>query len=212
MVKLIVADDHQMVREALCEMLVHDGEFSVLAQAADGQGLLDLLNNHAPDVVLLDLQMPNMDGLEALRILKDRHNTVPVVILSAEEQPEKVRASLEAGAKGFIPKNADPRELGFAIHSVMQGKTFVSPTVMSELLSDDGNRSKSKSCLSVLTDRETQILAQLANGSKNRDIAVVLGISTRTVDTHRTNILKKLKVKTNAELTKLAIGAGLVTV
>ena len=212
MIKLVVADDHQMVREALCEMLVNDGEFSVLAQAADGQGLLDLLANHSPDVVLLDLQMPNMDGLEALKALKDRHSTVPVVILSAEEEPERVRASLEAGAKGFIPKNADPRELGFAIHSVMQGKTFVSPTVMSDLLSEDGNRSKSKSSLSVLTDREMEILAQLANGSKNRDIAIVLGISTRTVDTHRTNILKKLKVKTNAELTKLAIGAGLVTV
>lgn len=212
MLKLIVADDHQMVREALCEMLVHDGEFSVMAQAANGKALLDLLLNNSPDVILLDLQMPVMDGIEALKILKERNNIVPVVILSAEEEPGRVRASLDAGAKGFIPKNAGPKELEFAIHSVMEGKTFISPSVISDLLSEDGNRSKSKSHLSVLTDREMEILAHLANGKKNRDIAVVLGISTRTVDTHRTNILKKLNVKTNAELTKLAIGSGLVNV
>lgn len=212
MVKLIVADDHQMVREALCEMLQHDGEFSVVAQAANGQSLLDLLKTHVPDVVLLDLQMPVMDGIDALHALRTQNNQVPVVVLSAEEQPERVRASLEAGAKGFIPKNADPRELGFAIHSVLQGKTFISPSVISDLLAEDSSKSKSKSQLSVLTEREVEILSHLANGKKNRDIAAVLTISTRTVDTHRTNILKKLKVQTNAELTKIAIGAGLVTV
>ncbi len=211
MINLIVADDHVVLREALCQMLQGRGSFNILAQAGDGEELLKALtaNGSKPDLIILDVEMPKLDGLETLHRLHELGSQTPVLVLSADDGSKNIRAVLNKGAKGFMPKNARIEELEFAIDAILQGNTYLSPTITAALIAGDRNESTS---LSVLTKREVEILKYLADGKPNREIGKILHISSRTVDTHRSNILKKLKVKTNAELVKLAIGAGLIEV
>lgn len=211
MIKLIVADDHVVVREALCEMLQSKGKYSVIGQASDGEELLRLAESSSPDVIILDVQMPKLDGLTAIDRLRTGGSCPPVLVLSADETERNVRASLRAGAKGFVPKNAAPEELDFAINAVLEGKTYLSPSVTATLVNSNAGGPAGNNPLGVLTKREIEILKHLADGKPNRVIGKLLHISTRTVDTHRSNILKKLDLKTNAELVKLAISCGLIT-
>lgn len=210
MIKLIIADDHIVLRQALSEMLEKKGGYSVLAQASDGAELLNLLLQQLPDLVIMDIAMPGVNGIEALEQMSAQgFNTIPVLVLSADEAERNIRAVLKAGAKGFMPKNAGIDELEFAIDAILKGQTYLSPSVTSNLMNGEG---EGKNPLSVLTKREVEILTHLADGKPNRSIGKLLHISTRTVDTHRSNILKKLNVKTNAELVKLAISQGLINV
>ena len=211
MVDLIIADDHVVLRQALCEMLKARGKFNVVAQASDGEQLIALLKNHSPDVVIMDLAMPNLNGVQTLEKLKEFGPNVPVLVLSADEGERNVRAALKAGARGYIPKNAGVEELEFAINAILEGKTYLSPGITDQLMARQA-QGLPENPLSVLTNREIEILKHLADGKPNRDIGKLLHISTRTVDTHRSNILKKLKVKTNAELVKMAITHELISV
>ncbi len=212
MKSLVIADDHIVLRQALCEMLESRGRYKIVAQAADGQELLSLLKGTKPDLIIMDISMPKLDGIGALEKLKEMGNTAPVLVLSADEGERKVRSALRAGARGYLPKNAGIDELEFAISSVLDGKTYLSPSVTANLMAADGPGPLAQSSLSVLSKREIEILSHLADGKPNRDIGKLLHISTRTVDTHRSNILKKLKVRTNADLVKIAIANGLITV
>jgi DNA-binding NarL/FixJ family response regulator len=211
MVDLIIADDLVVLRQALCEMLKARGKFTVVAQASDGEQLLALLKNHHADVVIMDLAMPNLNGVQTLEKLKEFGPNVPVLVLSADEGERNVRAALKAGARGYIPKNAGVEELEFAINAILEGKTYLSPGITDQLMARQA-QGLPENPLSVLTNREIEILKHLADGKPNRDIGKLLHISTRTVDTHRSNILKKLKVKTNAELVKMAITHELISV
>ena len=213
MINLIVADDHGVVREALCEMLKKKGGYNVIAQASDGEELLQLLATHRPDIIIMDVGMPKIDGISALEKLAQKLGSPPpVLFLSADQGERSVRAAIRAGAKGYLPKNASIEELEFAIESIIEGKTYLSPSVTGPLMSGSGDPSKLDNQLSVLTKREVEILTHLADGKPNREIGKMLHISTRTVDTHRSNILRKLNVRTNAELVKIAIANGLITV
>ncbi len=213
MIKLLVADDHVVVREAICELLHSKGNFEILGQAADGKELLEMLMHCHPDLVILDVQMPNVDGIAALEEMRKSHNTAPVLVISGEENRENIRTALRAGANGFITKNARPEELVFAIESILGGHSYVSPSIALSLISEDSPQTGPRKGLEdVLTKREIEILTHLADGKTNREIGKMLHISIRTVDTHRSNILKKLKVKTNAQLTKIALGCGLISV
>lgn len=212
-VKLIVADDHIVLRQALCEMLEGKGKYTVVGQASDGEELVKLVQNQHADVLIIDVEMPRLDGLSALEKLKELPKQVPVLVLSADEGEQNVKAALKAGARGFIPKNAKIEELEFAINAVLSGKTYLSPNVTAAMVTGDGSlHTSSPSPLSVLTKREIEILKYLADGKPNREIGKFLHISTRTVDTHRSNILKKLNVRTNAELVKIAISNRLITI
>lgn len=211
-VTLVIADDHVVLRQGLCEMLEDLGKFTVLAQASDGLELLDVLKNCSPDIVIMDIGMPKLDGVGALQKMSENESTVPVLVLSANEGERSVRAALRAGAKGYLPKNVALDELAFAIESVLQGKTYLSPSVTTSLMNGQEVMDPTASPMSVLTKREVEILAYLAEGKPNREIGKILHISTRTVDTHRSNILKKLNLKTNAELVRLAIGEGLIEI
>jgi len=211
MIKLLVSDDHIVVREAICEFLNSKGNFEIVGQAADGKELLDMLMGCNPDLVILDVQMPNVDGIAALEEMRRNNNKAPVLVISGEENRQNIRTALKAGANGFISKNARPEELVFAIQSILDGHSYVSPSIALSLISEDPQQPGSpKGLEDSLTKREIEILAHLADGKTNREIGKLLHISIRTVDTHRSNILKKLKVKTNAQLTKIALAYGLI--
>lgn len=212
MIDLLIADDHRVLRQALCEMLERDGKYRVVAQATDGVEVMELLKSHSPDLIIMDLVMPEIDGVEAIEKLKYSGKAPPVLVLSATESKGNIRAALKAGAKGYVPKNVEIRELEFAIDSILSGKTYLSPSVTESLVFADNTGSPLEDPLVQLTKREKEILKHLADGLPNREIASLLHISTRTVDTHRSNILKKLKAKTNAELVKMAIASGLTSV
>lgn len=208
-VKLVIADDHTVLRQGLCEILEDKGTFEIVGQAADGMELLEILKNNPVDVVLMDIAMPKLDGMATIDRMHAQNINVPVVILSANEGERSVRTALKAGAKGYLPKNVALEELEFAITSVMEGKTYLSPSITSSLMNADD---PTESPLSVLTKREVEILKYLAQGKPNKDIGKLLHISSRTVDTHRSNILKKLNLRTNAELVRLAIAEELIGV
>lgn len=213
MIRLLIADDHVVMRQALCETLKNKKNFEVIGQAANGEQLLELLKTQSPDIIIMDLSMPKVDGIAALNTIRSElHNKVPVLILSADEAESKVKAAMKAGATGYIPKNAAIDELEFAIESILEGKTYLSPSITATLMSGGKMNVDTESIASVLTKREIEILTHLADGKPNRIIGKLLHISTRTVDTHRSNILKKLNVKTNAELVKIAITNRLITV
>lgn len=211
-IKLLIADDHIVLRQGLCEMLEADGRFQVVGQASDGEEMLQKITECKPDVVIMDVLMPKLDGIGAMERMKDAKHEVPVVILSANEGERNVRAALKAGAKGYLPKYVALEELQFAIQSVVEGNTYLSPAITTTLVNSSGGNDISKSALDLLTKREVEILKYLAEGMPNREIGKLLHISTRTVDTHRTNILKKLNLKTNAELVRLAITEGLTNI
>lgn len=210
--RLIIADDHQVLRQALCETLKGKGKYQIIAEASDGEELLKLLNSHSADVIVMDIAMPNLNGIGVLEKLQQVPSAPPVLVLSANEGEKNVKAALKAGAKGFVPKNAAIDELEFAIDAICKGNTYISPAVTSSLMNDSSSELSLDNPLAVLTKREIEILTHLADGKPNREIGKLLHISTRTVDTHRSNILKKLKVKTNAELVKVAITYGLIQV
>ena len=213
MVRVIIADDHLVLRQGLCELLEGQGKYSVVGQAENGLELMELLKTHTADVVILDVQMPKLDGLTALEQIQKEANKIPVLVLSADESGKNVRDALKAGAQGFVPKNAGVDELEFAIKAVLDGKTYVSPSVTRSLLSTpEDSTTVLENPLAALTKREVEVLTHLADGKPNRVIGKMLHISTRTVDTHRSNILKKLNLKTNAELVKVAISARLISI
>lgn len=211
MVSLLVADDHTVLRQALCELLQKNQRFDVIAQASDGEQVIELLKTRRPDLIIMDISMPRLDGIEALRRLKERTDCPPVLILTANSGEVTVRAALDAGAKGFVPKNAGGDELEFAINSILKGQTYLSPSITDQMFMK-GNNGNGPNPVSVLTKREVEILKLLADGKSNKEIGKMLFISSRTVDTHRSNILKKLKAKNNQELVKISIQAGLVSV
>lgn len=206
---VIIADDHSVLRQALCESLESRGKYHVIAQASDGEQLLNLLSDHKPDVLIMDVSMPRLDGLSALERMNPQHKGLPVLILSADHSERSARAALRAGARGFMPKHASIEELTFALDALLDGKTYVSPEITAALLNSSD---KEQSPFDVLTKRELEVLKHLAEGLPNRQIGKLLHISTRTVDTHRSNILKKLNVHTNAELVKLAISHRIVVI
>lgn len=208
-VRLVIADDHTVLRQGLCEMLEDKGVFSIVGQASDGLELLEILKNTPADIVLMDIAMPKLDGMATLDRMQAQKLTTPVVVLSANEGERSIRTALKAGAKGYLPKNVGLEELEFAINSVIEGKTYLSPSITSSLMNASD---PTESPLSALTKREVEILKYLAQGKPNKDIGKLLHISSRTVDTHRSNILKKLNLKTNADLVRLAIAEELVNI
>lgn len=212
MIKLIVADDHVVIRQALCQLLEAGGKYEVVGQASTGTELLNVLAKSKPDVIILDVFMPELGGVDALkRLSATQPDHVPALVLSADSQPKNVKAAIQAGARGYLPKDVGVDEMEFAIDTILKGNTYLSPSITRSFIEESATP-VSPNPLEVLSERELEVLRLLADGKANRQIGRLLGISTRTVDTHRSNILKKLGVKTNAELVKLAIARGVIAV
>ena len=208
--RIIIADDHAVLREGLRSLLNGVEGLDVVAEAGDGFEVLPLIEAHKPDLLIIDLTMPNLGGVETIVRLQKVKDKPSVLVLSAREDDISVSEAIRAGAKGYVPKSSDSDELLFAIRSLLKGQTYVSPSVASGVVGKDASDSQNGSAISSLTSREREVMKLLSEGKPNRDVAKILHISPRTIDSHRSNIMKKLGITSNAELVQLALKYGLI--
>jgi len=202
LVRLLVADDHAIVREGLCRLLASQPGFKILGEAGDGREAVAKCMELQPDVVLMDLGMPGMDGIEATARIKESYPAVKIMILTAYEDKNLVRLALKAGADGYLLKNADRGRLSEAILALMERGRWFEPDL--EIESED-EAGEDESSFDALTRREKEILSMVAAGQKNKDISEKLCISVKTVEKHRANLMKKLGFHSVAELVSFAL-------
>ena len=212
-VRVLVVDDHAVVREGLRHVLSASEGFAVVGEAGTGADALALAEAQRPDVVLLDLTMPGMSGLAVAAELRRRVPDARILVLSMHEQDEYVLAAVRGGAHGYVLKDTGPAELRAAIRAVYAGDGFFSPAVagrLSAAVRDEVATEAPRQRLERLTPREREVLALVAAGNTNRAIAAHLGLSPRTVESHRESLMKKLSLRSVADLTRFAVQAGLV--
>jgi len=208
-IKVIIVDDHQMVREGLRSLLVGEKDMEVIAEAGDGWEGVRLAEKLTPDVVIMDIAMPELNGIEATRQILARTTGVRVMVLSMHSDKRFVERTLKAGASGYLLKDCAFEELVRAIRTVMAGQIYLSPGIASLVVREyleNGLDSPP-----VLSAREREVLQLITEGKSTREISLLLHISIKTVETHRQQIMKKLHLRTVAELTKYAIREGLTT-
>ena len=211
-IRILLADDHQIVREGLRALLETEPDFVIVAEAENGMDAIAMTHRLAPDVVIMDIAMPDISGIEATRGIKRDLPEVKVIALSMHDEKRFVREMLKAGASGYLLKDAAFQELTQAIKLVMDGKTYLSPEISGVLVEDyvDSVDNGVKGA-DILGPRERQVLTLLAEGKAAREIAEHLAIGVKTVETYRHRIMHKLGLRTVAELTKFAIREGLTT-
>lgn len=213
MIKIILADDHEMLRAGLKGLLEKEPDFKVVAQAKDGEELLGKMASAKADCVVMDLSMPNLDGLATLKEIRKRFPKARVLVLTMQKDAEHFKHAMANGACGYVLKDGAFDQLVLAIKVIMKGKNFISPDI-SNLIAEQYVRSVDQDndipSLEILTSRERQILQCIAEGKANKNIAAKLKISIRTVETHRSHLIQKLGLKTPASLVKYAITKGLI--
>ncbi|HEY3396565.1 MAG TPA: response regulator transcription factor [Armatimonadota bacterium] len=211
-VRIVLADDHQIMREGLRMLLEKEADFEVIAEADNGRQAVELCRKHRPDLVVMDVAMPDLNGMDATRqILADRPEA-RVLALSMYADRRYASGMLAAGAAGYVLKDAAFEELVRAIRAVLSGKSYLSPAVTEAVVEDYVHRlSDASSAFSVLTAREREVLQAMAEGKSTRQIAEALHISIKTVETHRQQIMNKLDIHSVAELTKYALREGLTS-
>ena len=210
--RVVIADDHAVVRQGIRIVLEEVTGLEVVAEAADGDAALKLTKEHGPDVVVLDVTMPGKTGLEVAKELRDSGQKVGILILSMHDDPEYVLQAVRAGADGYVLKDVAPAELRRAIANVSQGREFFAERVTHQLsvgLRAELEREQKRSRVESLTGREVEVLLRIADGRTNREIGEELGISPRTVETHRERVMTKLRIRTVAGLTRLVVEHGL---
>jgi two-component system, NarL family, response regulator LiaR len=208
-IRVVIADDHAIVREGTAELLERTGDIEVVGQAADGAKAVELVTSLRPDVLLIDLAMPGMDGLEATRQVRQRSPATAVLALTVHDEEAYVMAMLEAGAHGYVTKAARARELIDAVKAVANGETVFSPDIAGNVLRRALGRGRLDRG-SMPTDRELEVLRAAARGLGNKQIAMELGLSPRTVQTHLTNLFAKLGVSTRTEAVLRGVKEGWV--
>ena len=208
MIRLVIADDHAIVRDGLRAMLAAEEDLQVVGEAGDGRAALDAVARCAPDVLLLDLSMPGLNGVEALRRVRDVAPSTRVLVLSMHGSADYVRPAVAAGAAGYLVKGAGLDHLLAALRKVAAGGTFLGPEAQAAMSAKVAGPDDS---LERLTPREREVLQRVAEGSSNKDIAAALGISPKTVDAHRCNIMAKLDLHDVSALTRYALRRGLIS-
>ncbi len=209
-IRILVADDHALVREGIRYVLDSEPDFEVVAEAANGREAVELAQVHRPDVVVLDITMPEETGLAAAARLRDLVPSARVLLLSMHDQAEYVREGMRLGTSGYLLKESAGEELRAAIRAVHAGGTFFSPAVVKRLTAAAPPLAPSAaSLLGALTPRERDVLDGVARGLTNKAIAAELGISRRTVEAHRESLMRKLEIHNVAGLTRFALEAGL---
>jgi len=206
-------DDHPIVLEGIKSRLSAQEDLEVVGEAADGQEALRKAKELRPDLVLMDISMPNMSGLEAVTLLRKRVPDSKIVILTMHDNREYIARMIRLGARGYLLKDTSPAELIRAIKLIHAGGVFFSPAVSRVLLDElaIGKKGKPPSAKAAeLSEREREVLVLIADGRSNKEIAARLGVGVRTVETHRERIMRKLNIRTVAGLTKFAIANGMV--
>ncbi len=208
---MLIADDHSVVREGIHRVCEGENDIKVCAEASDGTQLLDLVEQHHPDVVILDIAMPRLSGLEALQSLRSKHPGVKTILFSFRADAPVIQSAVTLGADGYLLKNAGRGEIPAAIREVMRGGCYFSPPVAREIIDQlRGPLRDSVEPFSHLSGRERQVLRLIAEGLAAKEIAVDLSISTKTVEAHRTSLMRKLGARKATELVRYAVRHGLI--
>lgn len=212
-IRVLIVDDHAVVRAGIQMLLESDPTFEIVGVGETGLDAVRMAQEHKPDVILMDITMPEMDGIEATHQIRKQPGAPPILALTIHEGKDYFFHMLKAGASGYVPKRAAPQDLLKAVRIVADGNVYLDPAVAKDLVSDylqqvqDGAEQDS---YEVLTDRERQVLTLIAEDYTNHAIANELGISVKTVERHRENIMRKLNLHTRTELVKYAIRKGLI--
>jgi DNA-binding NarL/FixJ family response regulator len=213
-IRVLLVDDHAILREGIHALLARETDILVVGEAEDGQEALDQVDELHPDVVIMDIVMPRMSGLEATRLLKERHPEVRTLILSMYDDQEYVVQIIQAGASGYVLKRVVTEDLVRGIREVHAGGSFLYPAIAATLIGDylriTGNE-RSDGPSESLSAREREVLRLIAEGHSNNQIAERLGLSRKTVDTHRANAMRKLDLHDVTEVVKYALRTGLIT-
>ena len=210
MIKVLLADDHGIVRAGLRRIVEESSDMAVVAEAADGRETLRLVQEILPDVAVIDISMPGLDGLEVVSQLHGQYPDLPILILTMHEEGQYVVRAIQAGAMGYLTKQSAPEQLVKAIRKVHAGSRYLTDEAAETLALRIARGSGEQSPLDSLSMRELQVLRRLAMGHTNREIASAYNISIKTVDTYRSRLLKKLNLRNNAELSRFAIHNKLI--
>lgn len=206
----MIADNHSLVREGLVHLLEYDGNFEVIAEASDGLDCLEKLKDVTPDVLLLDINMPEKTGIEVLQELRNNRSRVKVLILTVHNEIEYLMKAIEIGVDGYILKDTESSELKRAIISIFNGETYIQPNLIPAMNNRLINRDIDEIRIKSLTKREMEVLITVANGMSNKEIAANLHISERTVKNHISNIFKKIDVSDRTQAAVFAIKNNLI--
>ena len=208
-ITVILADDHPVVRTGIKSLINESDDIEIVAEASDGKEALELVETKRPNVLITDISMPHLTGIELAEKVNDQFSETKVLVLTMHMEEEYILKGFEAGILGYLPKDSSQSELLEAIQTISYGQKYLTKAVSGVLAQSMIKGGRRTGGQQSLTEREKQILKLLVNGSRNKEIAEALFISVRTVDTHRTNIMRKLKVNNTAELVKTAISKKL---
>ena len=211
--KIVIAEDHTILRAGLRALLAAQNGLEVIGEAGDGREAIRKVDTLQPDLLLIDLSMPKLNGIDAIREIKSQHPEIKIIVLTVHKSDEYIIAALKAGANGYMLKDASQNELLLAIDYVINGKTFLSPSISDKVVDaflNTDKKDKPAAVLDNLTAREREILKLVAEGNTNKKIADHLCISLKTVEKHRSNLMKKLDLRNTAALTAYAIEKKMV--
>jgi DNA-binding NarL/FixJ family response regulator len=209
-IRVLLADDHKLVRAGFRAMLTSLGGVEIVGETGDGREALDLIRRHVPDVALLDITMPSLTGIEVATRVADEMLNVRIIILSMHTSEDYIARAVRAGVSGYLLKNADPVELELALRAAVNREMYLSPSVSKQLVEDYTRRLGPGD--EPLTGRQREILQLIAEGKSTKDIAVALNLSTKTVETHRKELMERLGIHDVAGLVRYAIRAGIIKV
>lgn len=213
-IRIVIADDHAIFRSGLRMLLEREADFAVVGESSSGPETLSVVGSTLPDVLILDLGLPELPGAKVAEAIVHRHPEVAIVVLTMHEDEHYLRDLLRIGAGGFVLKRSTSSDLAQAIRAVRRGERYVDPTLAGDLISHQVGRSSrtaKEGTVDVLTPREREVLTLLAHGHTSKEIAGQLGIAERTAETHRANLMGKLGIKNRAELVRLAIKVGVLS-
>jgi DNA-binding NarL/FixJ family response regulator len=212
-IKVLLADDHKLLRQGLYSMLEKEKDIKVVAQAQNGREAVLLSNSLNPDVVILDINMPDLNGIDAAKQISSGDNNVRIIALSIHSTKRFVTGMLNAGAMGYLVKQCAYEELAIAIRAVADNKSYLSPQIHNVVVSEYASSSSKDedSILSMLSQREREVLQLIVEGVKSADIAARLFVSVKTISSHRGQVMKKLNINSVAQLTRLCISEGLIS-